>query len=978
MANIRYSPTVRAYMGGWVDVTSNVRVTEPINISRGIQTESTKAQPSKADLVFDDPRGDFNPDNPMGQYYGLFGRNTLLDISVKLIDDDFVRPNAVPPAGVIGSSKSGHTWLAQSTPNRIQTGNPNGWMVFVPTAGEITRACIAEETFVDTEVDFTFYAPRANLPSTQGWVDIGAIARADNTGAARVKATIRAQDSAHKTAGFGYQFHVRNHSGIASGTVWSGVLSSTEKLMRARIRFEQQSVRFKLWYDGDPEPRDFTAVIHVDEGIYSANVFGSRSNTPGLVGLEVEASSDLLTDLSGMSPGQALVYFRTFTVSSPRFMGEISDYSTEPDDLRGNSRFTAVEASGILRRLASPDGQRRSPLAYALSQAPGIVGYWPGEDAKDAGTLASLVPQGLKPFYAPFGGIDLASEDDFYGSRPLSNADSGPIGGDVPDYPFELVTDNKLEISWVMRLDGYSRVESPDSKVYVLTALFDQNRSVGGASMFGLYGWFDKVDGGFYLQGMYSNGPGGVIGPAFTLSPFSALKVRVIVQMQALSLTVRWQYEAEENGFQGTGTYTFGPSQFSYGRLSVLAVGTNPGNANAGIGHFMVRTQHQPNSTTYAREFTGWMHEYALQRMVRMCAESGVPYADLAVPFEFKGYSGASWWTSPMGAQIADGTLLDNMQDAADTDGGILCEPRGNLGLHYTARNSMYNLEPVVTLTERQLRTALRPQSDDRYLLNDVQAKRAMGGELRYTRTEGKGNINRPPTGIGSYSGNIEPNCARRTITGSSWDSHGGVLLDHAGWAVAQGSITDPRYTGLEVAFESANVPAAVRRSLMDVQPGQRIDVVGAGSVDTTNGKTFGDVFGTQRMLVYGYTERISNHQWSIRLDTSPYTGWDVLRLDAGTAHHRIQPTACQVSSDLSATGTSVFVNSNEPWVTTATHPTAFPLDAMIGGELVSVTGITGSAPNWTWTVVRSQNGVRRSHKNGTKITLPRPFRLGL
>jgi hypothetical protein len=56
----------------------------------------------------------------------------------------------------------------------------------------------------------------------------------------------------------------------------------------------------------------------------------------------------------------------------------------------------------------------------------------------------------------------------------------------------------------------------------------------------------------------------------------------------------------------------------------------------------------------------------------------------------------------------------------------------------------------------------------------------------------------------------------------------------------------------------------------------------------------------------------------------------------------------------------------------------AFPVDMIVGGELVRVTSISGTGTTQTFVVQRATNGIRKSHAAGTEIRLFRGAIVGL
>lgn len=71
--------------GAWTDITSYVMTrdgSQQIDISRGISAESSRMDPARCTLQLNNRDGRFSPRNPLSPYYGAFGRNQPLRVSV--------------------------------------------------------------------------------------------------------------------------------------------------------------------------------------------------------------------------------------------------------------------------------------------------------------------------------------------------------------------------------------------------------------------------------------------------------------------------------------------------------------------------------------------------------------------------------------------------------------------------------------------------------------------------------------------------------------------------------------------------------------------------------------------------------------------------------------------------------------------------------------------------------------------------------
>lgn len=69
--------------GQWVDATGELLKRQALRHERGRQDQASRVDPSTCAPLLNNTDGRFSPDNPMGPYYGQFGRNTPFRLSVK-------------------------------------------------------------------------------------------------------------------------------------------------------------------------------------------------------------------------------------------------------------------------------------------------------------------------------------------------------------------------------------------------------------------------------------------------------------------------------------------------------------------------------------------------------------------------------------------------------------------------------------------------------------------------------------------------------------------------------------------------------------------------------------------------------------------------------------------------------------------------------------------------------------------------------
>jgi hypothetical protein len=123
--------------------------------------------------------------------------------------------------------------------------------------------------------------------------------------------------------------------------------------------------------------------------------------------------------------------------------------------------------------------------------------------------------------------------------------------------------------------------------------------------------------------------------------------------------------------------------------------------------------------------------------------------------------------------------------------------------------------------------------------------------------------------------------------------------------------------------------------------------------------------------ILEGYTERWDQRSWVVSLNTSPARPYQVGAAgDSTTSGAWAQTSDAVLAEDLDTTETAIDITSTDDW--SNADPGGEPL--AIGGEVVALTAVSGSAPNWKLTVTRSVNGTVKSHSAGASVRVHRPL----
>jgi hypothetical protein len=98
-------------------------------------------------------------------------------------------------------------------------------------------------------------------------------------------------------------------------------------------------------------------------------------------------------------------------------------------------------------------------------------------------------------------------------------------------------------------------------------------------------------------------------------------------------------------------------------------------------------------------------------------------------------------------------------------------------------------------------------------------------------------------------------------------------------------------------------------------------------------------------------------------------------RIVGGEYMGRLDWSSCVLAASLNTTATST-TTTTTPLMTT--DPGDFPLNVMCGGERITITACTGSSNPQTLTLIRSVNGVVKSHLSGDAVTIDAAMALAL
>ncbi|NEB57667.1 hypothetical protein G3I48_36140 [Streptomyces griseus] len=628
--------------------------------------------------------------------------------------------------------------------------------------------------------------------------------------------------------------------------------------------------------------------VGVPDRLHGAEV---RAGIDGTVAARVDWSAAVVgatshTDTTGRV--WTLEGAAEFTQLVPIFMGEVASWPSRwaPS---GQDAWVPVEGAGILRRMQQGRKALNSTLRRRIpSAAP--VAYWPMEEGDSATQAYSPVP-GCLPMTAP--GLDWASADTLPGSSPLPTITAGAtLKAAVPAYP--------TSTSWQLEFVYFRAVEPT-----LLMPIFEL---ATGMSPWPRMSLRMGPGGAVQVMGMSAdgestsillNGGSGPIAGQWNRLRLSITQDGSQVLISVLVIPIGGAGAAWNGSFAGT----VGPVRAISGSYTSVLEGT-------AIGHVTYFNRTGVQVMDYADH--GYNRETAGARALRLAGEEGVQL----------GLLGAAADTALMGPQRPQ-TLVELLHECAEADGGILMERPDALGLVYRTRASLYNQSPTLILPYGSIAPSLEPVEDDQAVRNDVTASRRGGGSGRAVVETGPLSVlPSEQGGVGIYDESVELNLAD--------DSQAQPM---AAWLAHLGTVDEARYPSIKINMHRhPELIAAVLRLRIG-------DLVRLTGLPLWVGES------TTDLHVMQIQHEPRPRAWTVTLvctSASPYQ----VGVVGDQVYGRVDTSGTVLAAPVAADATTwpISITAGRDWITSVEHPGEFPFDVAAGGEVVTVTAITGVA----------------------------------
>lgn len=605
------------------------------------------------------------------------------------------------------------------------------------------------------------------------------------------------------------------------------------------------------------------------------------------------------------------------------FYGEVTSFQPGWTKAGGKDAYVDVTAAGTRRRIGVGSLPVKSPLHRACSTlGADLVAYWPMEDGTRSAGFAPSVGGRRMPVT---GSPNFGAYSAFLGSDPIPTVESAGFVAPVPTYTN--LSPAQAQVRFLTRVPT-----STTNGDLLLRIIF-----TGGT--------IDYVDvtygtgsGGFVTAKAFNAGSSvgtlsggtGMGGKALRMSlEFAQSGANITVGISTLE-------PGAASGLFWSGSYT----GRTLGRVSQVWVNPNRETlVDLALGHLTVERAVTSLFTVAGAVLAGYQGETATNRFTRLCAENGISST------LHDASTGAA-----MGPQTTK-TLDELLRECAETDGGYLFEPRSSTELALRALRSLFSQTDVLTIPYvDNLLSPFLPVEDDASTVNVSTVQRAAGSSATVEVTDG-------PLGTASGIGRYEDSQTLNLATDDQTEHR-------AGWISHVGTHDEARFPAVGLDFANPNILGDLGLlSAMHTQLDLGVQLEVTGIRTKLPWLPPFDV----KVIVTGYTESIKPKSYRVDATCVPARPYKVGIYGSTASRYGLAGTV--TAGTMTTTSTSRTMTVPAPGWTHADGD----FEIVVDGEVMLVTNVTGSVPTQTFTLVRSRNGVVKTHAAGAVVELYEP-----
>ena len=898
----------------WVDITDDVYTREPIVMTRGRSNEGSTVNPSTCNLTVNNRQGKYSPRNPLSPYFRKIGRNTPLRVAWK-----------VDPVYDAYSEKNGTGDLSWT---HTPVGDPTGVCLILWELNSAGSNIIAGDVLyggvpMERRSFVSGMMGAVNLVKHLWWLNEDIPTGPQTITVDTDSATMRQASVVTVTGGSNAEIDA-----IVATSGNSGNPSTTITTFKRSLII--QSLLTDL-DDGSTitQQTGYTQLSEHDLGTETvANARTFNVLPPALYGVGWFAANSGWS-LWGIAI-RAVSYRSTVELSSlpPRW------------DPSHNDAYVPIDGAGILRRVQQGTDPSETGLrAFTLGNATALATYYP-LDGK-SGTNYSLNLGNTYNLSNRFVAWPTAAN-----GTPGNGGPSWKYGEPLSPYlgtGMALFNSGTASVSYMygdtatsFNNIAFDWVWQSEELGLMLVNLIDYNNTV----------WQVAFSDGV-AQVSFIDPATGPIG----FSPTGVLEALTDTNVHHGRLQLTKNGTATDWVLYVDGVSVDSGSQPSYNvnGMSRFTIQYERDGTESWVvlGHLTVwatpTASEIPTAADASLAAFGYAGETAGERIHRITELAEIPLSTI----------GELTDTQPLGPQYSE-AMIAQLRDAEAADMGTLGEPRDRIGLLYRTHESLYNQPAKLTLQYDggHVSPPFEPVDDDLSTRNDVTATRRDGGDYRVTQLTGNMSVLPPPAGVGRYKD-------QQTVNVETDDMLPGV----ASWLLHLGTYDEARYPTLQVNLLAPDVIASgLITAILALDEGDRIVIE-----DASAARIYDDI----SLILLGVKEVMGPVEWTFTFNCAAAGPYEVLELDQATSW--ISPGDESTLTGTLTTGAlavSVTSTAGTLWTTAGAD---LPVSIMIAGEEMTVTAISGAASPQTFTVIRSVNGVVKTHAAGELVELKRP-----
>ncbi|MGW2591948.1 hypothetical protein ACWCXC_17015 [Streptomyces sp. NPDC001515] len=887
------------YNGAWHDISSSMRETSAVKISRGVPRLGARADPTTATATLDNRSGDYSPRNPNSALFGKVGRNTPWRFSVNAGGPYLALPTgtyalSTPDAAVLDITadidvRMDIALTSWSSPQmlaaRYATGGNLAWTLETDTAGRL----VLRWSPTGLGADKRYAVSTVPIPATAGQ-------------RLRVRATL---DVDNGSAGCTAQFWVAHGRGgmwVRLGTPVTA--AGTTSLYNATAPLHIGDNVLTTTADGT------SGLLRLQGSVYALQVYAGIG---GALRVDVAPERQAAVGATAFTDGTGLPWTLSGTASLAnrcvRMEGEVPAWPPSRD-LSGADRTVQITPAGIMRRLDSGTRPLDSALRrFILGAAP--VECWPLTDGEQATQAAALLGSPAAKFTGDvppkWGKGSVASwlEPTLLTDEAGTGQILATLGTPTPSgaWSVDVVRGGVTTAEFPSIRDSGLGSDSSPRTVWNLLFLVGPAKVQLTRDVYTTDASSTSILADLALPALFENRPHHVR----------------LATAPGVSSTTWTLYVDGAQVATGSASGVGRPlAQISYawGLSNQLS-----------LGYITAWGATAPAASAVYTALLGFPGETAAARALRLSAENGIPAS----------VAGPSDTSTELGVQEPQ-TFLDTLTTIAEADLGLALERRDARALLYRPRATLYSQDPTLVLdfAHGEISAPFDPLPDDKLTENDVTVRRRGGGSATAVQTTGPLSVD----AIGRYDVAPELSLARDAQT-----------FQHAYWRLSVGTFDGLRYTKITVNLGNPRAYAKAADAMaVDIGDLIRLQNVPADQQP-------GDV----DLIVTGYEEEVGATAWTITYTCVPGEPWTVGTVEDPT-RGKADTAGCQLAAAATATATtlSVTTTAGPRWITGAPNQIADPgFEAGIGTWRCS-RGTSIGVTSWERTIVRSGHGAVR------------------